>query len=129
MEILSVEVVDLQEPKIPNLIQSAEYLITLPAALPDLASRVAALMEAESLPRARRGKPYDLRPLIEALHARDEQHLFMRLAARSNATGRPDEVLLALGVDLLSARVHRSALILAENAAGLQHSVPQATNP
>jgi hypothetical protein len=36
----------------------------------------------------------------------------MRLSARENATGRPDEVISALGGDPLAARVHRTRLIL-----------------
>ncbi len=128
--IRSVEVVPPEAPKIPNLIRAAEYRVTLPEPPSDLALRVAALLQMGALPRTRRGKPYDLRPLIERLQVCDAQSLEMRLAARGGATGRPDEVLLALGVDPLSARVHRTALILAENgAAGLPPSIPQAPKP
>jgi hypothetical protein len=36
----------------------------------------------------------------------------MQLAARPGATGRPEEVLLALDLDPLAARIHRTELLL-----------------
>ncbi len=112
IRILAVETVPPEEPPLPNQVVASEYRVTLLEAVPDLAARVRGLLEAETLPRERRGKPYDLRPLIEALerlppdkagHAR----LRMRLSAREGATGRPDEVLAALGIPLGNARIHR----------------------
>jgi hypothetical protein len=38
----------------------------------------------------------------------------MRLSAREAATGRPDEVLLTLGLDPFAARIERTGLVLAE---------------
>jgi hypothetical protein len=38
--------------------------------------------------------------------------LYMRLAAREGATGRPEEVLESLGLDPTAARIERTALIL-----------------
>ena len=95
----------------PNLIESAAYQAILLDPVPDLQARVTDLLATASLERERRGKPYDLRPLIEGLKAENETVLDLRLAARANATGRPEEVLLALGIDPLTARVHRTALI------------------
>ena len=112
IEIQTVETVDPQTPKIPTLIESAEFQAVLPEAIPDLTARVEGLLLADTLERQRRGKPYDLRPLIEDLRAPDAQTLDFRLAARANATGRPEEVLEALGLDPLTARVHRTRLIL-----------------
>jgi len=102
-------------PNRANLVDSAEYHATLLKSIPDLAARVSDLLEAEALERERRGKFYDLRPLIEDLQAKDAQNLELRLAARSGATGRPEEVLLALGIDPVTARVHRTALHLKNN--------------
>jgi radical SAM-linked protein len=112
IEIQSVEEVDPQTPKIPNLVDSAEYHATLLEPIPDLAGRVSDLLDAEVLERERRGKTYDLRSLIEDLQAKDAQNLELRLAARSGATGRPEEVLLTLGIDPVIARVQRKALHL-----------------
>jgi hypothetical protein len=77
--------------------------------------RVEALMMAESLPRERRGKSYDLRPLVEMLSVVTQPDgkvwLRMTLAAREGATGRPDEVLTALDIEPETARVERTKLI------------------
>ena len=87
-------------------------------------------MAAESLPRERRGKSYDLKPLIEELHLVDsgglepvQEHtpagtrapgldkIFMRLTAQEGATGRPEEVLDTLGIPFEETRIERTKLI------------------
>ena len=112
IEIQTLETVDPRAPKIPNLITSADYEITLLEPVSDLESRVTALLVKKTIVRERRGKPYDLRPLIETFQIQDAHNLDLRLAARSGATGRPEEVLLALEIDPATARVHRKKLIL-----------------
>ncbi len=117
IRILAVETVSLDEPPLPNQVVASEYRVTLLEEIPDLEARVRALLEAETLPRERRGKPYDLRPLIKALEILppdEEGHarLWMRLSAREGATGRPDEVRAALGIPLGDARIHRTRQIL-----------------
>jgi radical SAM-linked protein len=112
IEIHKIEEIDPKAPKIPNLIESADYQVTLLDPVIDLETRVQQLLSDEVIERERRGKIYDLRPLVENLKASDEQNLELRLAARANATGRPEEVLLTMGIDPLLTRVHRTALIL-----------------
>ena len=72
-------------------------------------------MKAESLIRERRGKTYDLRPLVELLsvitQADGKTWLKMTLSAREGATGRPEEVLSALEIEPETARVERTRLI------------------
>jgi len=85
----------------------------------DLAMRIDRLLEAEKLMRERRGKLYDLRPLIEDLceikpATEGGLRIRMRLAARSGATGRPDEVLAALEIPPHKARVQRTELVFTE---------------
>jgi radical SAM-linked protein len=121
IQILTAEQVDDRAPALQTQVVSAEYEATLSedTAASDLSARLSAVMEAESLPRERRGKPYDLRPLIEELALtpnpspkwRGEQKIFMRLAAREGATGRPEEVLAELGIPVESTRVERTRLI------------------
>ncbi len=53
-------------------------------------------MKADSLPRERRGKAYDLRPLVEGLRVEPDGGLWMKLAIRPGATGRPEEVMFVL---------------------------------
>jgi radical SAM-linked protein len=122
IEIRSIQEIDLKTPKIPNLVVSAEYEVVLLDPVPNLDQRVTELLDAESLPRERRGKHYDLRPLIEELKvlpkdARNpnSQRIYAQLSLRSGATGRPEETLLELGIDPFSARVHRKSLLLITN--------------
>jgi hypothetical protein len=132
LTILSVEQVDEKGPALQTQVASAEYLVTLlePATVPDLDQRVSRLLATASLPRERRGKPYDLRPLIEELALTpmlgasptppppgegQEVRLFMRLSAREAATGRPEEVLDVLGIPFETTRIERMRLILKDS--------------
>jgi radical SAM-linked protein len=128
--ILKVVGVDEQGPALQTQVVAAEYEVTLtenmavrdpslspnkPAALGSghtgMALRMKDLLEKPSLPRERRGKTYDLRPLIEKLEAVSEDRIFMRLTAREAATGRPEEVLDALGIAVENAQIERINLI------------------
>ncbi len=115
--VLAVAVVPADEPPLPNQVVSSEYVVTVLDDVPDLEARVARLLAAETLPRERRGKAYDLRPLVEALDvlSPDEEghaRVHMRLRAQQGATGRPDEVLAALGIPLEAAHIHRVRQVL-----------------
>jgi hypothetical protein len=74
------------------------------------------LLAREEIIRRRRGKEYDLRPLIEAIAVSADENghpmVEMKLTARAGSTGRPDEVLEALGLDPLSAHIERVGLHL-----------------
>jgi radical SAM-linked protein len=121
LKILDVIGVDEKGPPLQTQILFTEYEVALPAE-PDpegLARKIASILEESSLPRERHGKAYDLRPLIEALdliesNSPGNARLFMRLSAREGATGRPEEVLDALGVPLDGAHVERTRLIFKE---------------
>ncbi len=105
-----------RDPALQTQIVAAEYRVTLPATVESavLDERVSALLAAPEIRRTRRDKDYDLRPLIESLArtASDEDGhtLVMRLAAREGATGRPEEVVEALGWPATSAEYHRQKL-------------------
>ena len=117
IQVTNVETVDERAPALQTQVLSAQYHVKLtePVDGSDLKRRVRELLEAESLPRERRGKFYDLRPLIEALTADIESSsLQMTLAAREGATGRPEEVLNALGIEPEYTRVERTRLIFQE---------------
>lgn len=112
------EVVEVPEtaPKLQVALRSAEYQAIIASTLtPEaLDERIAALLTQPEIIRVRREKKYDLRPLIESLArtASDElgHTLLMQLAAREGATGRPEEVVEALGHPATEARFHRLRL-------------------
>lgn len=104
----SAHEVDLKAKSLQSQLLATAYHVALaPGA--DVVSRTEALLNATTLPRERRGKGYDLRPLIEDIWL-DDGGLGMRLAARPGATGRPDEVLDQLGLDALLYHIHRTHL-------------------
>jgi len=102
-------------PSLQSQLYSAEYVITLVEDIEYIAQRINCLLDAKTLPRIRRGKEYDLRPLIEDLtleakNDKRELQLSVRLSAREGATGRPEELILAMGGDPKTARYHRTRL-------------------
>jgi radical SAM-linked protein len=111
-----VESVPSQAPATQTLVASAVYIISFLYNIPDLNDRVQRVLSAGQLPRQRRDKPYDLRPLIETmavLPRNDDGYskLKVQLTAREAATGRPEEVLAELGIHFEDTRVHRLQLI------------------
>lgn len=97
-----------------NLIIGADYAIVLyaePGEIDgaDLQARIDRLLATDEIwrVRERKGKPYayNLRPLVFELRytgydaATEEHRIFLRVQMRSGATGRPDEVVDALGLD------------------------------
>ncbi|MGC1377067.1 MAG: TIGR03936 family radical SAM-associated protein [Anaerolineales bacterium] len=121
LKILKVEEIAESSPPLQTQIIAAEYEVTLFDEFDEdrLAQSLAAVLAAETLPRERRDKPYDLRPLIEDLRqiepdSANRPRIFMRLAARESATGRPEEVLSALGIEYEGTRVERTRFIFRE---------------
>ena len=117
LQLISLEEVDEALPKVQNQVVSSDYSVTLLDPIPELDAEIERVLSAEQLPRERKEKKYDLRPLLLSLsrQADDEeglQRLQMRLLAQEGATGRPDEVVGALGGNPLAARYHRVALHL-----------------
>lgn len=117
IRILNIESVEEHAPALQTQVLSAVYDIHLtePVDGAELTRMVEALMMSESAVRERRGKTYDLRPLIEMLSVVTEASgnvwLRMTLAAREGATGRPEEVLNALGIAPEYTRIERTRLV------------------
>ncbi|HSL30158.1 MAG TPA: TIGR03936 family radical SAM-associated protein [Anaerolineales bacterium] len=113
LQVINIEQVDEKAPALQTQVASAEYQVTLtePINPSELQRRIDSLTESTSIPRERRGKMYDLRPLIEAINLRPDGKIFMRLAAREGATGRPEEVLDVLGIAFEGTRIERTCLI------------------
>ena len=117
IQVTHVETVDEREPALQTQVLSATYDVHLTEPVDgfELTRKVEDLLAFESLPRERRGKFYDLRPLIETLDVITEADgkvwMQMKLAARDGATGRPEEVLNALGIEPEYTLVERTLLI------------------
>jgi radical SAM-linked protein len=121
LKILNVSEVDEKSPPLQTQILSAEFEAVLSGDQnnSELDKKLSTVLQADSLPRERRGKAYDLRPLIEELKLLDpaadgQPRLFMRLSAREGATGRPEEVLDSLGLPLDGIHTERTRLIFKE---------------
>lgn len=112
IQVLGIEQADEHAPALQTQVASAEYKVELKEQVhpSELKRRVEAALESKSIPRERRGKTYDLRPLIESIEAMDDT-IVMRLAAREGATGRPEEVLDVLGIAFEETRIERTRLI------------------
>lgn len=117
IQITGIETVDERAPALQTQVLSAAYEVHLtePIESAELTRKVQELMMSESVIRERRGKTYDLRPLIEMLSVINEADgrvwLKMTLAAREGATGRPEEVLSVLDILPEYTRVERIRLI------------------
>ena len=113
IQVANIESVDEKLPALQTLVASAEYRVTLSESIDgvELKRRIETVLTSESIIRERRGKTYDLRPLIEMLSLEADGRIFMKLAARESATGRPEEVLDILGIAFESTRIERTQLI------------------
>lgn len=113
LQVVGVEQVDERAPALQTQVAAAEYevILTEPVDGFDLKRKIDSVIEATFLPRERRGKTYDLRPLIEALEVLHNDKILMRLTAREGATGRPEEVLDILGIAFEGTRIERTRLL------------------
>lgn len=116
IQVMHMEIVSDRLPSLQSVLVASEFEATILEPVVDLQARVFQLLESKSLPRERRGKPYDLRPLILELtqidnDEHDRQRLRMLLSASEGATGRPEEVLACLGIQAQDCRVQRTRLV------------------
>ena len=116
LEITKLESVEASAPALQTQVASTVYIITFLDDIPDLDERLSKVISADNLPRERRGKPYDLRPLIEGIVKlpQDENgktRIQLQLSAREGATGRPEEFLAEMGIKYENTRVHREVLM------------------
>lgn len=135
ISIASVEEVGMGLPALQADVQFAEYVVDVPALdgkiavasrgwnagdATDVASVIALFLAAESIPwehkREDEVKSYDIRAQVEAIelvtHDGDAVRLRLRLKNDSSGSGRPEQVVAALGLPAPT-RIHRTKLILA----------------
>lgn len=116
----------LSGPSLQQMMTESRYEVRFldPVDAGELRRRVAELMAAGAIERSRQrkgSKPqvFDLRPLILEMtveESADDPRLLLRLVQTATQTGRPDDVLSALGYDPLDTRVHRTWLEFAATA-------------
>ncbi len=113
--ILDLKCIPLADPPLQTTIRSAEFVISFSQSenLDTIHEKVNSILSAPSLVRERRGKTYDLRLLIQSLVIKNEisPSMVVQLSAMPGATGRPEEVLAAMGLDPVNVEVIRTALI------------------
>jgi radical SAM-linked protein len=116
IQVMNVESAAEHAPALQTQVVAAEYEVTLTETIDgsELRQKVDSVLESETIIRERRGKKYNLRPLIEDLKVLEQApafQIFMQLAAREGATGRPEEVLDMLGIAFEETRIERTRLI------------------
>ena len=120
---LDLEVVDQRAPKPQTTITGSTFVATLQQPNLKLDENVTQLMASKEIikEKIRKGKKrvYNLRDLIYKVTILPEsedgkQRLELYLRAGQGATGRPDEVLMELGIDPLGPKIHRKKLIFQE---------------
>jgi radical SAM-linked protein len=116
IQLLGISEVDQSLPALPILVRACDVQITFLHRLPDLDQQIQVVLGSATLPRIWREKSYDLRPLILDMSLLPDEHgcqqIKVILSAREGATGRPEEVVSALGGDPHATRFHRIALHL-----------------
>jgi len=118
MKLISIEEMPLNAPALQVQLQAAEFEITVEdgGAIKLLPERIAQFLAAAEVMRDRRGKVYNLRPLVQTLSiepggADRAAVIRSRLQATEAGTGRPDELAAALGLDPATAKIKRTKLL------------------
>jgi radical SAM-linked protein len=124
IEVLEVQEVGLRAPSVQSEVRWAEYQVRLEslASAEGVQGAVDAFLAAESIPwehqRDKEARKYDIRALVHDLWLEQGESglmIGMRLRADSNGSGRPEQVISALGLPEPD-RIHRSKLVLAESS-------------
>jgi radical SAM-linked protein len=121
----AIEEVPLKTESLQSVLIGADYTILIytdPGELADevLIERIDSLLAMESIPRKRQRKgrnyTYNLRPLVHELEykgyddEKEEHCIFLRVQQRAGPTGRPDDVIDALGLDDYARTLRRDKL-------------------
>jgi len=115
------EIIQIHGLKLPGLVERSEFTVSLYKEYPDLEFKIDTLLQSSKIVRTRKGKEYDLRPLIHNITFGKGQEDYpslmdISLFSLPTGTGRPDEVLAALDIPHHEALICRTAIVL--NSAG-----------
>jgi radical SAM-linked protein len=121
--IMQILPVNIEAPSLQSRLRFAEYNVDMETdkSGPDIESGLAALLARESLPwhhaRDTGERFYDLRPLIDSLWLaakRDDScSIGMLLRCDASGSGRPEQVVKALGFSTLPQSIQRTGLVFA----------------
>jgi len=117
MKVISIAELPLNAPALQMQLIATEFEITVEGVetIGLLKERVQQFNAAHEVMRDRRGKLYNLRPLVQTLMLEpaqaDQVVLRSRLQATQEGTGRPDELAAALGLDPATVKMKRTQLI------------------
>lgn len=111
------EIPQLHGGKLPALVERSVYSVTLFDDYPDLNEKIDVMLQSSQLIRSRKGKEYDLRPLIHEITLESNEKgappsISISLLTLPSATGRPDEVLSALDIPPYETIICRTAIVL-----------------
>jgi len=122
VEVLEAQPVGLNVASLQSQVRFVEYTveIEIEKTIPDIKSAIQSLLSAKELPwqheRDTGTRHYDLRPLIDDVWFIENTgpacQLGMRLRCDSKGTGRPEQVIKALGFSHRPRSIHRTKLIL-----------------
>lgn len=113
--ILNLINVPLNSSALQTLVRAARYRIQIdePVSIANLKKVLDAFMSNKDCYRERRGKSYDLMPLIKDLKLVEAPNpvIEMTLVTLPGATGRPEEVLDELSIPITSVSIDRTELV------------------
>jgi hypothetical protein len=119
MRVTAIDEVPLNAPALQMQLAATEFEITVEGeeTIGLLSERVSQFLAAAEVRRDRRGKVYNLRPLVQALSiesapAAGVAVIRSRLQATPEGTGRPDELAAALGLDPATVKNGRNCSFL-----------------
>lgn len=123
IQIHSIDGIDPCAPAMQTQVAASLFQVEFldPITSEEVDSLLNGLLQQPEINRERRGKQYDLRPLIfkgEVIPSNPPQ-LKLWLSTREGQTGRPDEVLRAMGLDPYAAHIHRLGLLTEADVAAL----------
>ncbi len=116
--LVAIEEMPLNAPALQMQLIASEFEITVEdeETIGALNDRVQQFLAATEVIRDRRGKVYNLRPLVQSLEIEPAPtdravKIRARLQATPEGTGRPDELAAALGLDPATVKIHRTKLV------------------
>ncbi|HSM23691.1 MAG TPA: TIGR03936 family radical SAM-associated protein, partial [Anaerolineaceae bacterium] len=116
IKINSIQQISSPEDTLQKQTQASEYFVYFLETVnfPEIETNIENILGKDEIIRTRRGKTYDLRPLIISLELckANDGFLKMVLSSRDGMTGRPDEVIKELSIQFELTRIIRNKIIL-----------------